>query len=148
MKQIDWQLPGATDCHRHKDMHSFCQSTGSPGRAAAASTKGRAGARGMVPAAAGLLGYSRGCSDFPRLATGPWCCTSPVAGGWARDLSKAWRAPWHSSVCPLMELAATWKSVASVPVAPMLPCRFSWTVMALTSLHNFISLVSSDTFKL
>lgn len=131
MKQIDWQLPGATDCHGDKYMHSFCQSTGSWGLVAAASAKGRVGTRGMVPAAAGEFGYSWVCSDCPQLASGAQCCTSPVSGGWARDPSKTWCAPWHHSVCPLTELAAAWKSVSSVPIAPLLPCRFSWMVMAL-----------------
>jgi len=81
MKQIDWQLPGATDCHGHKDMHNSCQSTGSGGLAAAVSAKGRAGTCGMVPAAAGLFGYSRVSPDFPQLTSGPRCCIPSAAGG-------------------------------------------------------------------
>lgn len=144
----DWQLFGATDCYGHKDMHNSCQSTGNQGLAAAAGAKGKAGACGTLPAAAGLSGHSQVHSDFPQLASGPLCYTPSVAGGRARDLSKAWCAPWHSSMCPLKDLAAPSESVTSVPVAPGLPCRFSWTVTALKSLHNFISLVSCDTFKL
>lgn len=64
---------------------------------------------------------------------------SPAAGGWARHLSKAWCAPWQSSICPLKDLAAPAKSVTSVPVAPGQPYTFSWTAMALKSLHSFIS---------
>lgn len=79
--KTDWQLSKATDCYWHKDMHNSCQSTGSQGLAAAAGAKGKAGACGMVPAAAGLPGCSQVHSDCPQFASGPLCCTPPAAGG-------------------------------------------------------------------
>lgn len=85
MYKTDWQLSGATDCHGHKDMHNSCQSPGSQGLAAAAAgAKGKAGACGMVPAAAGLPGYSQGHPDCLQLASGP-CAALPCS----RRLSQA-----------------------------------------------------------
>lgn len=78
--KTNWQLSGEADCHRNnKDMHNSCQSPGSQGLAAATGAKGKAGACGMVPAAAGLSGHSQVHSAFPQLASGP--CATPSCSG-------------------------------------------------------------------
>lgn len=45
---------------------------------AAVGAKGKAGACGKVPAAAGLAGCSQGHPDFSQLASGPLCYTPPA----------------------------------------------------------------------